>query len=509
MKLIPLKNLKLAPVIRYRSRSTENKLVIHDNQNLIPDDFTEFCSKIKIKSGGKLVAFELYKYQEQIYQSVVDNKITQILKTRQTGLSELALFILAYNAVKNPAFTGIFVSYRQDKEVKSAAKKFRWICDQIEKVYGIKRTSEELFAPSFENGGQVLFRAGLDPDNAVGESSVSMIVYDEAALYDFLRIMSYAEPCMTMLGDRARTLIISTPRLKTDDYGTSFLESNPIDILDLIEQVRSYKVDPVQEVVDDQGWHKFIVHWKAHPIYGNDDRFLEKKVAEAKTTEAEVLREYDLCFDILGEILFTPTLIHRACRGEWQKERLENCHYYLGIDPQFGGADYAVCVVLKHDLRTGEFSLIDWYRKNFEGKTYHITRICELIDTYNPEAIAIEINNGGEAWLDDLLDIYPDKTITGVRTSEANKATMITRLIILLEQERLIFVPHPEIKKEFSIFQKKGKQLSAPAGKHDDIVMAFGISTNVLPINLKKTTLDFDKIQTTKEKSIATYAPSK
>lgn len=467
-----------------------------DKFKLFPDNFKDFCSSIKVNSGGRRVAFELYDYQERIHQSIVENKVTQIVKTRQTGLSELALFELAYNAIVNPAFTGVFVSHRTEKEVASAARKFKNICNEVERVYGIKCLSTNLYHPIFEGGGQVLFRSGIDPENVVGESSVSMIVYDEAAIYPFLEIMSYAQPAMAMLGDRARTIIICTPRLKTDDFGSTLLENNPIDMLDLIDQVREYKVDPVQEVVDEQGWHKFIVHWKAHPIYGSDPEFLEKQIKESKNTEDEVRREFDLCFDVLGEVVFSHTLIHHSCRGEWEREKQPNCDYYIAIDPQFGGADYAVAHVFKNDLRTDKIHLVDWYRKNFAEKNYHLTQICKLIKTYDPVAIAIEINNGGDAWLDSLQETYPERFIQGVRTMANNKAKMITRLILEMEDERWIMPDHMEIKKEFSIFQKKGNVLSAPAGKHDDIVMASAIGTVILPTkNEVRSGYDFSHLQ--------------
>lgn len=482
-------------------RSCEQELyLIEGGKNKIeyqpfPDNFDDFCSSIKVNSGGRRVPFQLYDYQKRIHESIVENEVTQVVKTRQTGLSEEALFELAFNACTNPAFTGVFVSHREQKEVKSAAKKFRNICNEIEKVYGIKRSSTELYNPSFESGGQVLFRSGLDPENVVGESSVSMIVYDEAATYPFLEIMSYAQPAMAMLGDRARTIIICTPRLKTDDFGTTLLENNPIDLLALIEQVRTFKVDPVQEIVDEQGWHKFIVHWKAHPIYGSDPNFLEKQIQKSKNTEDEVRREFDLRFDVIGEVMFSFDLIEACCVGEWEKETIENSHYYMGIDPQFGGADFAVCAVIKHDLINDRFYLVDWYRKAFAELNYHLSQVSKLIKKYNPEAIALELNNGGGSWLSNLGRAYPDRFFKGVTTGGHNKSNMISDLIIEMEGDRLYMPDHPEIRKEFSVFEKKGSQLSAPAGKHDDIVMAMAIATNVLPakVKIEKEVVDYDE----------------
>lgn len=493
LDLIPLKGLKLAPVLKKQVANLEKqqqKQAIVESSKNIPDDFEEFASQIYVRSGGELVPFLLFDLQKTIISSIKEYKVTQFIKSRQMGLTELLLLYLAFLAVKNPAFTGIYISLRHDLEVKSAAERYRKICLEIERVYKVKRDIENLYSPSFASGGRVLFRAGLDPDNAIGEPSVSFIVYDEAAMYDLLKIFNNASACLDMVGDKARQVIVSTPKTLTDDYAVSLFKDNPLDLMKLIEQVREFKADPVQQIIDNKGWSKLIVHWKAHPLYGQDPLYLEKKIAESPAPKADVLRERDLCFDATGVTVFSPKLINQVLQGTWEREAIASCRYYLSLDPQFGGDDFCVCSVIKHVLSSNIFHLVDWYRKRSQTKDYHLSYIYGLIDKYSPIKMAIETNAGGKIYYEDITLNYPGVHTVAVYSTRESKKNMISRLTLAFERELLLLPDAQQIRHELSSFVDKNGKLQANGTNHDDIVMSLALGTNVLPLNIKDSIVD-------------------
>jgi hypothetical protein len=61
--------------------------------------------------------------------------------------------------------------------------------------------------------------------------------------------------------------------------------------------MREELIDPVQHWTAANGWAKFIVHFKAHPIYRSIPHFLDQVREQDGLTEARLQREYNLGFD--------------------------------------------------------------------------------------------------------------------------------------------------------------------------------------------------------------------
>ena len=445
----------------------------------IPNNKIDFASNLYIRSGGSMKPFLMYDYQKKILKSIEENQYTFVFKVRQTGLSELALLDLNYDALVNPAFSGTFISWRYAIEVRAAGLRYAQLAKQVEEVYGVPLEINNTYSQKYRDGGTVNFRSGLNPDNAVGEPSVCKIVYDEGKKYPLLQIIPNANATMEMLGDRARSIIISTFGAITDDYGQILLNNNPFDLIELVEKIRDWKnnpdISPYQEFKDNKDYKKIIIYWKAHPIYGKEDNYITKKINNSPASEDDILREHDLLIKGGADNEFDFQLVEKAFileeLDDWKDDIDENALYRIGIDTAGSGDDYFVCTVFKET--ENDIRLVWLYRNRTNTTQVHLAELSQIIRKYKPYQVSIESNHhGGQTYKELLQDAFPSENIIGVNTTNTRKGAMVRLIKYLFECDRLLMPNDKTTKNEFLSFQKDGQKYSAPPGKHDDIVMA-------------------------------------
>jgi hypothetical protein len=476
-RLSQLNKKDLILLNKYREGKTSTKSNI-----IIPTDWVDFCSLLKVRSGNKYVNLVPYDYQIDLYNTIESHNFTLVVKSRQMGFSMTVILIFLFKAINNPAYTAIVFSKGQ-KDTSNLARRMRALVDELQR-YGIGETKNSNAQNiAFKYGGDIHF-LNSKPEAGRGIDSVSDIFYDEAGFIEKIEMTFEANmPSQEMVGDQARTIIGSTPNGQAGWYYQKLMSDNPDEKnpLDIIEKVRSGALPPTQIWTDNSGWAKYVTHWKAHPVYSKQGDYLENITKKKKASFESVKQEYDLCFNSAASMVFLSQLVKSTCHlKQLEDTPKESSDYYITLDTATIGKDYVVAMVF--ESYDDHYSQVEMYRKREKPSEYHIYQVSELIDKYKPIKVGIEITGGvGQVYLERLQIQHPDITFVKIRTTGESKPMMIERLNMLLEQHKLSLADSSMIRDEFLSFQKKedGK-MEAVSGSHDDIVMATAFLTMLI-----------------------------
>jgi len=466
-------NLAIAQKLVAQSSMTTNKF------KPVPTDWAEFASLITIQSGDRFTKYEPYPYQIELDKAFNKHHITIGVKSRQMGWTTYAASKILHKAILNPAYTAIVISQTQN-DASLIAHTVRKMLQSIPEY--ARAVNDNLLIQRIENGGTLHFRSP-GPNATRGIPSVSDIIIDEAAFIDDIELLyGQVKNTQSMVGDNARTLIISTPNTLTDWFYEKLTANTP-EIMQEIEKVREGIAPPLQVITDPKsGWAKVICHWKAHPIYSQYPDYLERCAERDQIPLNEVYRERDLSFTDNSLNVFGFQLVNETCCiPEFTKECIEDTMYYFGIDTAGVGNDYFVCTILERETENS-YKLVEMYRSRTDSTNLHIAEVSNLIKKYNPYRVSIEVNAGGQNYYDQLVVVHPSINFNKVTTTQNSKANMILRLLYMMQQKQLKLVNIKAIREELLSFQKIDKKYEAVKGKHDDIVMSLAIACEGITI---------------------------
>lgn len=432
----------------------------------IPEDWADFARMTNIRSGSKIIPFDPYPYQLKISDNIDKCRGTVIVKPRQHGLTEMVANKFLHKACLYPTYFGAVFSRTQD-DTSKIAKRVRLMATSA----GIKLSSDSLKVLEIDGGGTIAFRTS-SPNAGRGLESVWDLLFDECAFVPIIeQIYGAATPSQSIPESQgmARTILLSTPNGKSGFYFETFVNANgDRNALDICRQMREEKIEPYQEWVDNNGWAKCIVHWRAHPIHGKHDRYIEDVIEQQRITKAQAQREYNLSFDdSTGGILFNELAVDGQAIGEWSKPIADHI-YLFGIDPNFGGDDYFRCQVW--DVTNASASLVAEYGDRQRSTEYSLGKVLELVDDYSPTIVAVESNSGGKIILERLITERPQIRFEGVNTSRQSKVVNTDRIAIAVEQAEIIYPPDWSGVAEMKNFSLKEREA---LDGHDDSIMAF------------------------------------
>ena len=434
-------------------------------------DWESFARKCQIRSGRSLVPFIPYDWQREFLAQLHKHNGMVLCKTRQLGATEFIGNWLLWNAVNDPGFVAVVFS-RTQSDSSDIARRVREMIVTLPHLAFETNNTKDLVV---KGGGRIIFKAST-PNAARGIPSVAVVVFDESAFVDGIELIyASAQPATAMLGDKAKTILMSTPNGQQGFYWEMLTEGvSPDEILSICRKIRDDEIEPIYHW-SDNGWCKFFVHWKTHPVYGSDPNYLESVRIRQKLTEAQLQREYNLNFEEAVNTLYPAELVNRASRGMYQNPMGRK--YIMGLDPAFGGEDYFCLTVW--DVTTMPYQLVKMYRENNKSKDYNIQSAADIINRYRPIVVGCEVNSGGRLILEDLIKKLPWCRFEAVSTTESSKIMATDRLLLLLERDMIVYPSDSELKSELLAF---GETITGVRRKrearygHDDAVMSAAIA---------------------------------
>lgn len=473
-------------------RTSNSRVKTHLLETYGAVEWKHFAPLVNIQTSGTVKPFNPYEYQIDLIRTVETHQNTVICKSRQMGISETLCCYLLMRAVTEEGFAAVVFSKTQ----KDASDLATRIADMAVSLGALcpafKSMSKTLV--SFKGLGRIYFLP-VTARAARGIPSVSVIVFDEAAFIDGIDgVYQAAMPTLSMLGDRGKVIFNSTPngkaglfyRLLTGGVGE---RSHLQQLSELVRQPAENNIVEFKrhsKSWSHKTWAKVLLHWRAHPIYGKDPDWAIKTREERELTEAQWDVEYELDFGQGSNSIFREELIQSASRGAWEEpDRTRS--YLIGVDPNLGGNDYFDAQVW--DITEFPYSLVAEYRERTKGKEYNLSRLRDLVDRYRPTVAAIESNNGGVLYAEDLIKDYSWLRVETVSTTAASKTPNTDRLVLMHERGQIIYpadsgfaidAPHFVERLKVGSTGRTLRTREAESGHHDDGVMAAAIGFAVI-----------------------------
>jgi hypothetical protein len=477
-----------------RAKKRTEALVANTYDLPTVDRWPEFARLTKIRTasptrGAYIGPFEPFPYQIELIDRINKNRNIQVLKSRQTGISELICNYMACRALTEPGFTAAVIS-KTERDSKKLAKRTKFMLDSIEGIGRINYLVESTEEISISGLGAINF---LPASAAAGRGipACSVLLLDEAAFIELIdEIYRAAAPALSMLGEAAKILIVSTPDFESGWFGQKWYDGLAPDWYDL---VKTRDFGALQGLLDRTSgeWHRFVVHYSMHPIYNAEPNWAERTKKANKFTDAQWRSEYELEFGASGSQIYPSALVKQAEQGEYLECGKVRRTYVLGVDPNAGGSDYFVAMMV--DITKPPYSVVHLYRENGRSTKYSLEHVKQMCNLFLPERLVVEQQAMGSVIAEIMTEMMPQYQIEMFNTTRPSKNIATDRVLYLLEQNQLTFPAGP-IGQELRAFQRldTGERKAAP-GFHDDCVMALAFACTTIPEILPTSTI-FDNL---------------
>jgi len=406
-----------------------------------------------------LMKFELWPFQEDLIQTLVDERFTIVKCPRQSGKSQTSLAYMLW-----------YVLFNDQKSVAILANKSatsRELLGRLQMAYeklplflqqGVcewNKGSIEL-----ENGSRIL--AGSTSSSSIRGFSFNLIFLDEFAFVqqnmaeDFFRSVY---PTISS-GNTSKVIIVSTPNGMNHFYKmwTDATEGNS-----------HYK--------------PFEINWWDVP---NRDAAWKKQTI-SNTSEEQFRQEFECEFlGSAGTLISASKLAALAVKNPISRieqldiyvEPVQEHNYFMTVDVAEGrGQDYSTMNVI--DITQLPFTQVAKYRSNTVSPMLLPTLILQVAQMFNNATVLIE-SNGPGAEVANILhyDLEYSETINesgvkdklGMKMTKKVKAIGCSNLKDLIENDKLV-INDLETISELAQFIVKGTSWAAEGGATDDLVM--------------------------------------
>lgn len=317
-------------------------------------------------------------------------------------------------------------------------------------------------------GGGTLFFLPATARAARGIPSCSVLFLDEAAFLEGAQdIYSAAMPTLSMVGEDAKVIMVSTPGIETDFFGDLWL-------------------------TNEGDWNKQEIHYSQHPVYSKDPEWAAKTRISRRMTQSAWNQEYELMFGATDTQVYPTKLVDKCATGKLQECGLINRSYVFGIDPAAGGADAFVVIVLDiTDPQCAE--VVQIHQETGKSTDYNLKKVAQLVEDWMPGQIAVEKNGIGQVIGEALINFFPGSMIELRNTSRPSKITDTDRILYLMEKDGIRYPNGPLVTEMKAFRQNETGGREAAPGYHDDLVMALAQAVALMP-EVVPTASFFDQI---------------
>ena len=444
---------------------------------------SNYCKIISMDQG--LVPFELYPYQEKMFEAFNEHRFNIVLACRQSGKSVSACAYLLW-----------FALFHSEKTVAILANKGATAREMLSRVtlmlenipFFLQPGTKALNKGSLEFSNNSRIIAAATSGSSIRGLSVSLLYLDEFAFVE-----------------RAAEFYTSTYPVISSGTGTKIIVTSTANgIGNTFHKIWEGAVQKVNE------FNSFRVDWWDVP--GRDEDW--KKQTISNTSQLQFDQEFGNTFFGTGDTLVNAdTLLSlRALpyietleNGDLKvySKPVKNHEYIMTVDVSKGrGQDYSTFTLI--DISDRPFTQVAVYRNNTISPILFPNIIYKYAKSYNNAYVVIESNDQGSVVCNGL---YHDLEYENVHVESAVKANAIgieitrktkrlgcSAIKDILENNKLKIVDEDTIL-EISTFEARGQSYEASDGNHDDLMMnlvMFGyfVSTqyfsDMTDINLKE-----------------------
>ena len=443
-------------------------------QKCMEDPIYFIKNYIKIVSLDEgLVPFEMYDFQEDIVDTIHNNRFTICKLPRQSGKSTTLISYVLHYVLFN-ANMNVAILANKAATARDILGRLQLAYENLPKWLQQGVMSWNKGSLDLENGSRVV--ASSTSSSAVRGGSYNMLFLDEFAFVpqnvaeDFF---SSVYPTISS-GKSTKVVIVSTPNGMNLFYKLWTDAENKRNSYNIID-----------------------VHWSQVP--GRDEKWKEETIAN--TSKEQFQREFECEF--LGS---TNTLIHpskiksmaflnpiQSNAGLDMYEKPKEGHLYTVVCDVARGTQNDYSAFLVFDVTTVPYRVVAKYRNNEIKPLLFPNIIHDVATAYNLAYTLVEVNDIGEQVASALqFDLEYENLIMasmrgragqvigggfsggkaqlGVRTTKAVKSLGCSNLKQIIETDKLIIQDYDLIN-EFSTFSQKGQSYEAEDGHTDDLAM--------------------------------------
>ena len=447
-----------------------------------PVYFAKTYAKI-INLDKGLVPFDLYPYQEEMFNHFNNNRFSIVLACRQSGKSISSVIYLLWYSIFHPEKTVAILANKGATAREMLAR----ITLALENLpFFLQPGTRVLNKGSIEFSNNSKIIAAATSASSIRGQSVNLLFLDEFAFVENAATFYTSTYPVISSGKETKVIITSTP----NGIGNMF-----------------YKIweGAIQKLNE---FMPFRVDWWDVP--GRDEEW--KKQTISNTTEAQFAQEFGNQFvGSSSTLISSDTLLALKAKEpfkfernikQYEKPNLDHT-YVMTVDVSKGrGQDYSTFTIF--DITERPFKQVCTFRDNMISPLLFPDVIVWAAKIYNEAIVVIENNDAGQVVCNGVYydleyeNTFVESTVkaNGIGATMTKKVKRIgcSNLKDLVEQHVLEIVDADTIQ-EMSSFVPKGSSYEADKGCHDDMVMncvmfAWFVSTeafgNIDEIDLKK-----------------------
>jgi len=417
-----------------------------------------YCKVIHLDRG--LVPFDLYPYQEKMFNQFNTNRFNIVLACRQSGKS-----------ISSVAYLLWFALFNTEKVIAVMANKGATAREMLGRVTLMLENLPFFLQPGCKalNKGSIEFSnnsrivAAATSGSSIRGMSVNLLYLDEFAFVERAAEFYTSTYPVVSSGKDTKVIITST----ANGLGNVF------------HKIWEGAIQETNEFIP------FRVDWWDVP--GRDEEW--KKATVANTSPVQFDQEFGNTFFGTGDTLINANTLLELRRHDPLRitndsvkvytDPIKDHNYVMMVDVAKGrGQDYSTFSVI--DISAEPFKQVAVYRNNLISPLLFPNIIYKYANSYNQAMVVIESNDAGMVVCNGL---YHDLEYENMFVESAIKADalgiLMTRKVKrigcssfkdLLENNKLEIVDEDTII-EISTFTARGQSYEASDGNHDDIVM--------------------------------------
>lgn len=416
-----------------------------------------------INLNDGLVPFELYPYQEEMFEHFRSNRFSVLLACRQSGKSISSLAFLLWYAMFTPEQTIAILANRGATSREMLGR----ITLMLENLpFYLQPGCKTLNKTSVEFSNNSRIIAESTSSSSIRGFSVNLLFLDEFAFVEKAAEFYTSTYPVISSGKESKVIVCST----ANGIGNQF------------HKIWEGAVQGVNE------YKPYRVDWWDVP--GRDEKWKEETISN--TSEIQFDQEFGNTFFGTGQTLVSPqTLL--SLKAERPLRILEGGDLFLYEEPR-KGSQYVICVDVAKgrgqdystfnvvDISSRPFKQVAVYRNNLISPILFPDIIYKYGKVYNEAYIIVESNDAGQLTCHGLhheleyenlhMESATKSGGVGVEMTRRTKRLGCSGFKDLMEENKLNIVDEQTIM-EISTFEVKGASYEATDGNHDDLVMNF------------------------------------
>lgn len=427
------------------------------------EDPVYFCKTyLKVIHLDKgLVSFNLYPYQEKMFDHFNSNRFSIVLACRQSGKSISSVGYLLWYAIFHPEKT-IAVLANKGATAREMLSRITLMLENL--PFFLQPGCKALNKGSIEFSNNSRIIASATSGSSIRGMSINLLFLDEFAFVEDANTFYTSTYPVVTSGKDTKVIVTST----ANGIGNQFHKIWE----GAVQGTNSYK--------------PFRVDWWDVP--GRDEEW--KKETIANTSQLQFDQEYGNTFFGTGDTLISAEILMGLKRKNpinileggsllVYEEPVENHQYIMTVDVAKGRSqDYSTFNIF--DVTTRPFKQVCVYRNNKIAPLLYPNIIYKYAMVYNKAYTVIEANDQGGVVCNGLYhDLeYEEMFVTssvksnglGIEMNRKVKRLGCSSIKEIMENHKLEIVDENTIM-EASTFEARGQSYEASEGNHDDLMM--------------------------------------